>query len=91
MDALSPTKACDPWAVHSAKTFERDQKGRLALSEIQQKILAVLKETGGLKLETLVKKLHLKPGDLERELATLRHMEKIRAELRGREKYIVAW
>jgi len=91
MDVLSPAKTCDPWAVHSAKTLERRQDGQLEISEIQQKIIAVLKETGGIKFEALAERLALKPGDLERELAALRHMEKIRGELRDREKYIVIW
>ena len=91
MDALSPAKGCDPWAVHSAKTLERGQGGRLEISEIQQKIFAVLEETGGIKFESLAERLALKIGNLERELAALRHMEKIRAELRDGEKYIVIW
>jgi hypothetical protein len=91
MDALSPAKGCDPWAVHSAKTLERGQGGRLEISEIQQKILAVLEETGGIKLEALAERLALETGNLERELAALRHMEKIRAELRDGGKYIVIW
>jgi hypothetical protein len=91
MDALSPAKACDPWAVHSAKTFEMGRQGRVELGEVQQKILAVLKETGGMKHAELADRLALKPGDMERELAALRHMEKIRGELRSGKKYIVVW
>jgi hypothetical protein len=29
--------------------------------------------------------------DLEREIAALRHMEKVRGELRGRKKYLRLW
>jgi hypothetical protein len=91
MDALSPSKGCDPWAVHSAKTFSRQQGGRVELNETQKQILAVLGESGGVPPEILVKQLSIKPADLERELASLRHMEKVRGELRNGEKYIVLW
>lgn len=91
MDVLSPSKACDPWAVHSAKTFERVQGGRVQLSQVQKKILDILQETGGLEPTLLAGRLELKLADLERELATLRHMEKTRGELRKGKKYVTLW
>ncbi len=91
MDALSPAKACDPWAVHSAKTFQRKQGGRVELSEIQQKILDILKVTGGIRPEALAARIQIKSTDLQRELATLRHMEKIRGELRDGVRYILLY
>jgi len=90
MDALSPPRACDPWAVYTAKSLEKygstDQ-----LTEIQQNILALLEETGGLQLEIMADRLKLKMSDLEREIATLRHMEKVRGELKNGEKVIRLW
>ena len=91
MDALSPAKACDPWAVHSAKTFEREQGGHVQLNEMQNKIMAVLRETGGIQPHALAVKLQIRPADLERELASLRHMEKIRGELREGQRYVRLW
>lgn len=91
MDALSPAKACDPWAVHSAKTFESAQGGAAQLNDRQKRILAILEETGGLEPAALAERLDFGGPDLERELAALRHMEKVRAELREDRKYIVVW
>ena len=91
MDALSPAKACDPWAVHSAKSFEKEQGGVLKLSALQKKILSILEETGGIEPVMLMERLNIRPADLEREIATLRHMEKLRAELRDNKKLIVLW
>lgn len=90
MDALSPARTCDPWAVHSAKSLE-EQTGRVEISETQKQILQILKETGGLEPGFLVKRLQIKPSDLEREIASLRHMEKVRGELRDGKKVVRLW
>ncbi len=88
IDALSPTRICDPWAVYTAKSLS----GKDAMfSEVQQKILQVLQETGGVEIKALAEKLNLKLSDLQRELATLRHMEKVRAEMRGGRRVICLW
>jgi hypothetical protein len=91
MDALSPAKACDPWAVHSAQSLAKSKGGTLELNEIQQQILRILKETGGAEPEDIIRRLKIKPPDLEREVAPLRHMEKIRGELRDGRKFLVLW
>ncbi|UCF93260.1 MAG: hypothetical protein JSW39_03615 [Desulfobacterales bacterium] len=91
MDALSPARACDPWAVHSAKSFERQKAGPVELNATQQKILDILKDTGGIPPGALVERLQIKPADLEREIAALRHMEKVRGELRQGQKFIRLW
>jgi len=91
MDALSPAKTCDPWAVHSAKSFGKETGGKFDLTELQRKILEILNETGGTPLEHLVERLNISPMDLEREIAALRHMEKVRGELRGGKKFIRLW
>jgi len=91
IDALSPAKTCDPWAVHSAKSFGKHLGGKFELTELQQKILEILKETDGAPSEHLVERLNISPMDLEREIAALRHMEKVRGELRTGKKYIRLW
>ncbi|MGE5256447.1 MAG: hypothetical protein ACM3KE_07235 [Hyphomicrobiales bacterium] len=91
MDALSPAKTCDPWAVHSAKSFGKELGGRFELTELQKKILEILQDTGGVPPEHLVERLNLSPMDLEREIAALRHMEKVRGELREGRKYLRLW
>jgi hypothetical protein len=91
MDTLSPAKTCDPWAVHSAKSFGKNLGGKFELTELQRKILEILKETGGAPPGHLIERLNISPMDLEREIAALRHMEKVRGELRSGKKYIRLW
>jgi len=85
MDALSPVKTCDPWAVHSAKSFEKHAEGALILTPIQSEILSILRKTGGIEPQALVKELGCKltQKELEREFAALQHMEKAGGEKRG--------
>ena len=91
MDTLSPARACDPWAVHSAKSFMQQTSKDPGVNPIQSKILEILRESGGVEPKTLVERLQIKPSDLERELASLRHMEKVRGELRDGKKIVRLW
>jgi len=91
MDALSPARACDPWAVHSAKSFSRQVEGSPELSVVQAKLLDILKKSGPMEPSLLSERLQIKPSDLERELAALRHMERIRGALRGGKKVVCLW
>jgi hypothetical protein len=88
MEALSPVKTCDPWAVYSAKSMIGSDP---SLTTLQEKILAVLRETNGIELEPLAKKLGLNIDELQREIATLRHMEKLRAVMDGNRKLFRPW
>ncbi|MGD8368360.1 MAG: hypothetical protein PVG78_11995 [Desulfobacterales bacterium] len=91
IDALSPAKACDPWAVYAASSFSKQEGATVQTTEIQSRILELLKETGGAEPAILSEKLRITTADLEREIATLRHMEKVRAELREGRKVICLW
>ena len=91
MRALSPARACDPWAVRSAQTLSQLDDDYASLSETQTKILQVLAETGGATSEFVAQKLELSLVELEREFATLRHMEKVRGQMRDRKKIICLW
>ena len=92
MDALSPPRTCDPWAVHSAKSFmSKEGSSEPRLNTTQNKILEILQETGGIEPRTLIERLQIKPSDMEREIAALRHMEKVRGELREGKKFIRLW
>lgn len=91
LQALSPNRACDPWAVRSAQTLSQIDEGYAGISPIQAQILQILAETGGVEPEVLAQKLQLKLSELERELATLRHMEKIHAKMRAGIKIICLW
>ena len=91
MDLLSPPKACDPWAVHSAKTFLKNSNIELELSPIQQGILEIIRDEGPQEPAGLGNRLRIKQTDLERDIAALRHMEKIRGELRDGKRFICLW
>ena len=88
MDALSSVKACDPWAVYSAKSTSGSG---YALTKRQENILAVLKETNGIELEALANRLGLESIELQREIATLRHMEKLKAVLENGKRLFRLW
>ena len=90
IDVLSPAKACDPWAVYSAKS-SKEHNFNIELTETQSKILQLLKDTGGEEPGIITERLQIKLSDLEREIATLRHMEKVRGELRDGKKFLRLW
>ncbi len=88
MDALSPVRTCDPWAVYAAKSMSNNGA---VLTKRQEDILSVLEKTNGIELEPLADRLDLKLSDLQREIATLRHMEKLKAAMEGDKKVFRLW
>ena len=91
IDLLSPAKACDPWAVYSAKSLAKQGGPELELSPLQLRILALLRERGSMEPRDLSEILQVKETDLERELAALRHMEKARGQLSNGRRVIRLW
>ncbi|MFZ7128098.1 MAG: hypothetical protein ACOWWM_18220 [Desulfobacterales bacterium] len=93
MEVLSPMKTCDPWAVHSAKTFERLTGDETMLTPTQMNILKILKAEGPIEPSTLLEKLGggLSLDGLDREFAALRHLEKVRKEKKGRLVLMRLW
>ncbi len=91
MDALSPAGSCDPWAVYSAKTLSQHAGEGLEVNETQAKILKILEETGGVELKTISERLGIGGSALEREIAALRHMERVRGQMRDGKKICVLW
>ena len=86
MEALSPMRTCDPWAVHSAKSFEKHGGSAPDLTPGQSKILLILKEKGKMTPADLLGEMGggLTMDDLQRDFSALRHMEKVRGEKQGR-------
>jgi len=79
MDVLSPPKACDPWAVHSAQTFLKGKDKLSTLTPLQSKIVNYIKEKGEAPIEEIMTNLNLTEEEFRREFAPLRHMEVLRA------------
>jgi hypothetical protein len=78
LDAMSPTKVCDPWAVHTAKSL-KDIPGGHALTPVQQQLYDLVKGRGEVPILEAAALLGLTEDQLRREFAPLRHMEKLRA------------
>ena len=83
MDILSPPKACDPWAVHSAKTFLQGKDRFSVLTPRQLNLVNYLREKGEATMEELRENLNLTEETLKREFAVLRHMEILKARKKG--------
>lgn len=77
LDALNPPKACDPWAVHLAKSEKG--KGSLNLSLNQQKLYDLVREKGEISFPEAARVLGWTEAEVRREFATLRHLELLRA------------
>ena len=93
IDALSPVKVCDPWALYNAKSLERSTTEPAPLTPIQSEILDVLKGAGSLEPSVVLLRLNDKHTikEVERELSVLRHMDKVRAENAGDRILWRAW
>jgi len=91
MDVLSPARTCDPWAVYTAKSTLESAGSAATLTATQEEILGILEETGGMEPGELMERVGLPPADFEREIAALRHMEKLRAAMRDGVKLICLW
>lgn len=63
---------CDPWAVYAARnTSGKDRQ----LTDLQQRILELLKEKGPLPATEICRHLNVSKAQFETNFATLRHME----------------
>jgi hypothetical protein len=77
MDALSPTRTCDPWAVHTARSL-KDLPGGHTLTPRQQQFFDLVEARGEVSIPEAMASLGLKETELRREFAVLRHMEMLR-------------
>jgi len=93
IDAMSPLRTCDPWAVHSAKSLERHTGATPILTPVQEEIMRILQETGEIEPAALLELFNgnLTQPQLEREFASLRHMEKVRGQKKDGKVYIRLW
>jgi len=88
IDLAAKPKACDPWAVYSAQNLSASH---FTLNDKQAEILDYLETNGPTPPEKLAGEVNLSMDDFEREMAPLRHMEKIRAAMPDGEKVICLW
>ncbi len=78
LEAMSPVRTCDPWAVHTAKSL-KDLPGGLTLTPRQQQLYDLVKERGEVPKQEAAQVLGVNEDDLQREFAVLRHLEMLRA------------
>ncbi len=76
LDIMATPKACDPWAVHSAKNIAGDKP---VLTPLQEKILSLIKEKGPITAEEICNTLGISESEFRSNFAPLRHMELARA------------
>jgi len=79
MDILSPPKACDPWAVYTARSSLQGQDKLSVLTPQQRRIVDYVKEKGEATAEEIMENLNIAEQEFKREFAVLRHMEVLRA------------
>lgn len=72
LDYVSQPKTCDPWAVYTAKNMNQSQQ---ELTDIQRNILDTLQNKGPLTFEQLCSELNMESTEVQRNFASLRHME----------------
>jgi hypothetical protein len=86
LDASNPPQACDPWAVHLAKS----DKGRsgVQLTPGQQRLYDLVKERGMITFPEAANLLGLSEDDVRREFATLRHLELLRGHKQRQQVFI---
>lgn len=77
LDVVNPPKACDPWAVHLAKSDKG--RGTLQLTPSQQRLYHLVLEKGGISFPEAARALGLTEEEVRRDFATLRHLELLRA------------
>jgi len=91
MDAMSPPKTCDPWAVYSAtRTRERaGLKGVEGLTPLQKEIYEFIKGREKATREEVMASFNLTRSDLDSVVATLRHCELVRGQKERDKVYLV--
>ena len=85
LEALNPPRACDPWAVYSAKKMLQGKDALKQLSPLQAKIVEYLRQRREARIDEVAAALGIGETELRREFASLRHMEIVKATKRGDE------
>lgn len=90
---VNPPRVCDPTAVAGAVTTRKQlgQSGTAGLTELQKHIYRTIEERGKITRDELLREVKVKPEELERQIAVLRHCELIRAFKEGDKVYLTKW
>jgi predicted transcriptional regulator len=80
LDIKAAPKACDPWAVFTAK---KEAGSNPSLTAVQQQIMTLVKKEGPLTAQKICKALNISEAEFRVNFTTLRHMELARASKQG--------
>jgi len=83
MDILSPTKACDPWGVYSARPSLHGTDKFAALTPAQHRIVDYIKARGEATAKEVTEHLSLTEEEFRTEFVVLRHMEVLKGLKKG--------
>jgi hypothetical protein len=81
MDAMSPAKACDPWAVKLAKGA-KDSGGAAELKGAEKALYELVQKLGRVPVEKAPALLGTRRTEVDRAFSVLRHMELLRGNRR---------
>ena len=92
-DLMNPPKVCDPLAVSSTLSVRKQlgQTGTDGLTDLQKQIYNIVVERETISREELTSQLKMTPLEMEREFATLRHCELLRAFKEGSKIYLTKY
>ena len=91
IDAMSPAKACDPWAVYSATRTRQSAglSGVEGLTPLQKDVCQFINDRGKATPAEVMEKFNFSQRELENAVATLRHCELVRGQKDGDKVYLV--
>jgi hypothetical protein len=83
MDVLSPSKACDPWAVYVAQRSLAGSDKFSTLNAKQRRIVEYVRTKGEVAANDLTEDLNMTEAEFRREFAVVRHMEILKGKKNG--------
>lgn len=91
LDMRLGVKACDPWAVHSAKKLRESSglAGAEGLNELQKAIYELVKSKGKVTRQEVMGNLNLSEQEIQKQLAILRHCELVKGYKEDGKVYLV--
>ena len=90
-DMMSPTKVCDPIAVHSTLSIRQQngQQGTEGLTDLQKQIYNTIIQRGQIDRDEMIGKLGMPPEEFQKQFAVLRHCELLGAFKEGNKVYLI--
>ena len=91
MDIGLSIKECDPWSTYvDTRTRERaGQTGVEGLTEMEKKVYEMVKSSGRITREDMMKELGLSELDLKSQLVPLMHSELVKERSEGDKMYLI--